>query len=85
MVLTKREKSQIKNLSFFKAFGIIVSLFGLSGLFIGVYSAFFREMSPDSRPLIFILTLLSIVISILGYLLTNAYRLIEKLYKNHQT
>ena len=82
MKLTKGQEYLIKNLSFFKMFSIVISLFGLVGLFLGLYSFFSREMYPDCRPLNFTLTYLSVGIFILGCMLRHAYSLIERLKKS---
>jgi len=77
--LTKNQKSTVDNIATLKTISIFYALFGLLGIFTGLYSYFFRVMSPDARPLIRILTGLSVGGLVISMLLFQAYSIIEKL------
>ncbi len=85
MELNKSEKSILKHISSLKAVSTIITLFGLVGFFLGLFSIFFREMSSDARPLNFSLIVYSIGVFFLGYLLRQACAIIEKLKRENET
>jgi len=77
--LTKNHKSTVDNVAAMKTISIFFALFGLLGIFTGLYSHFFRPMSPDARPLNLTLSGLSIGTLVVSLLLFQAYSIIEKL------
>ena len=79
--LTKSQMAAVKHLKSFKQISILIGLSGFLGLLFGLYSVFFRPVSPDVKHLIFTLICFSFAILILGCLLKQAYNIIEKLYK----
>lgn len=82
MELTKSQEYTVKHLVSLKILSITMALFGLLGLFLGLYATFFRPMSPDARPLNFVLTCFSVGIFVSGCLLKHTCGIMDKLYKN---
>jgi len=77
--LTKNQKSTVDNVATMKTISLFFAIFGILGIFQGLYSYFFRVMSPDARPLVFTLSGLSAVTLVVSLLLLQAYTIIEKL------
>ena len=77
--LTKNQKSAVDNIATLKTISLFFVIFGFLGIFQGLYSHFFRVMSPDARPLIFSLFVFSAGTLVISLLLFQAYSIIEKL------
>ena len=80
--LTKNQKSTVDNIATLKTISLFFAMFGGLGIIQGLYSSFFRVMSPDARPLNFSLSLISLGLLGVSLLLVQAYSIIEKFKRN---
>jgi hypothetical protein len=79
MLLNRHEQGIVVHLAELKLVSVLMTFFGLVGVLYCLYSVLYGHNRPSEVPLVQALTLFLFAISVQGWLLTSAYKVIGKL------